>query len=207
MSQEKILISGFVQRLRPKLASWHHLKHPNVTELLGVARLHPERPLGSVTKGGENPNLLTYIGMHPELKLDKVPTISQTGRAAYVLLLTQAKEIVDGIQYLHDQGAIHGDLRVIYSFVSVVQNHLIISQDNVIIADDGKTQISNVSIAQVLDASSFMTLTQSNIRFAAPELMPVRETELSDVRPTRESDIFSLGILLLRVCESTNTLG
>jgi hypothetical protein len=34
-------------------------------------------------------------------------------------------------------------------------------------ADDGQAQISDVGIAQVPDASSFMTLTQSNIRFAA----------------------------------------
>lgn len=36
--------------------------------------------------------------------------------------------------------------------------------------------------------------------------MPVKETDPSDVRPTRESDIFSVGMLLLQVCEHTNTL-
>jgi len=153
------------QRLKPELARWHNLKHPNVTELLGVARLHPERPLGSVTKRVDNPDLLRYIGIHPELKLDK------------------AKEIVDGIQYLHDQGVIHGDLKV----------------DNVVIANDGQAQISDFGIAQILDPSSFMTLTQCNTRFTAPELMPVKETDLSDVRPTRESDVFSLGMLLLQL--------
>jgi hypothetical protein len=42
-------------------------------------------------------------------------------------------------------------------------------------------------------------MTEVNARFTAPELMPIDEGAL-DVRPTRESDIFSLGILLLQVC-------
>ena len=41
-------------------------------------------------------------------------------------------------------------------------------------------------------------MTYRNIRYAAPELRPLSD-DMHDVRPTAESDIFSLGILLLQV--------
>lgn len=43
---------------------------------------------------------------------------------------------------------------------------------------------------------------QRNIRYTAPELMPITiidEGGPVNVRPTRESDIYSLGILFLQV--------
>lgn len=76
-----------------------------------------------------------------------------------------------------------------------------ILQDNVNITDEGQAQISDYGIAQILDASSFMKMTQSNIRFTAPELMPADlDVDPLDVYPTFQSDIFSLGMLLLQVC-------
>jgi serine/threonine protein kinase len=160
------------QRLELEVARWQHLKHPNVAELLGTARLYPERPFGMVFKWVRNPDLLSYIGEHPEAKPDK------------------AKEIVNGVHYLHDNGVVHGDIRV----------------DNIIITDQGQAQISDFGIAQILDTSSFMTMTQSNIRFTAPELMPTEEVDLLTVRPTSRSDIFSLGMLLLQLFHGPDTL-
>jgi hypothetical protein len=47
-------------------------------------------------------------------------------------------------------------------------------------------------------------MTERNVRYAAPELRPINitddEMDLLDVRPTFQSDTFSLGILLLQVC-------
>ena len=45
-------------------------------------------------------------------------------------------------------------------------------------------------------------MTQRNIRYTAPELMPVyaMDEDTPDEPPTLQSDIFSLGILLLQVC-------
>ena len=82
-------------------------------------------------------------------------------------------------------------------FLDLAAHYLIVSQGNVVIADQGQAQICDFGIAQILDPSSFMTMTQNNIRFTAPELMPAKEVGLFDIRPTRQSDIFSFGILLL----------
>jgi len=136
-----------------------------------MVRSYLGRPLGLVSKWVQNPDLLAYLEKHPELKLEK------------------AKEIAEGVEYLHDQGVIHGDLRV----------------GNVIVSDQGQAQISDFGIAQILDSSRFMTMTQSNIRFTAPELIPITEVNPSDGLPTRESDIFSLGMLFLQLFHGQDT--
>ena len=44
-------------------------------------------------------------------------------------------------------------------------------------------------------------MTRRNIRYTAPELMSISlDEDAPDERPTLQSDIFSLGILLLQVC-------
>jgi len=150
------------ERLDREIACWRRLKHPNVTELLGIANFLPGRPPGLVSKLVQRPNFLEYIGRHPELKRNK------------------AKEIAAGLNYLHDEGIIHGDIKA----------------DNILISDKIQAQITDFGLARILDVTGFTTMTQRNVRFTAPELMP-----LDDIvtRPTRESDIFSLGILLLQL--------
>jgi len=86
------------------------------------------------------------------------------------------------------------------SHPNLMAYHLIILQDNVNITDQGQAQISDFGIARILDVESFMKMTQSNIRYTAPELVPAElNVDLVDVRPTFRSDIFSLGMLLLQV--------
>jgi serine/threonine protein kinase len=87
------------------------------------------------------------------------------------------------------------------SLPNLTAYHLIILQDNVNITDQGQAQISDFGIARILDVESFMKMTQSNIRYTAPELVPADlNVDPVDVRPTFQSDIFSLGMLLLQVC-------
>jgi len=138
------------------------VKHPNVVELLGIASIIPGQPPGLVSKYVVRHDFLKYIGSHPELKRYK------------------AKEIVSGLQYLHEQGVLHGDLKA----------------DNVIVSDQQQAQLTDFGISRILDVKGFTTANRGNIRWTAPELMPPDD---SDVRPTPESDIFSLGMLLLQL--------
>jgi len=71
-------------------------------------------------------------------------------------------------------------------------------QDNILVSDDGVAQINDFGMSQILDVQGFSTEILRNIRFNAPELMPITG-EPCDIRPTFESDIFSLGILFLQV--------
>jgi serine/threonine protein kinase len=71
--------------------------------------------------------------------------------------------------------------------------------DNVIVSDRLEAQITDFGIGRILDVKGFTTYSPRNIRFTAPELMPAHESGVSNVRPTFQSDIFSLGILLLQI--------
>ena len=60
------------QRLYREVACWRNLKHPNVVELLGIARFFPNVPPGLVSKWALRNDFLKFIGTHPELKRGKV---------------------------------------------------------------------------------------------------------------------------------------
>jgi len=92
----------------------------------------------------------------------------------------KAKEIAAGLKYLHDNDVIHGDLKV----------------DNILISDREEAQITDFGLAQILDVTGFTTLIERNARFTAPELLSLVD---DSSRPTRQSDVFSLGILLLQL--------
>jgi len=94
----------------------------------------------------------------------------------------KAIEVTRGLQYLHSKGIIHGDLRV----------------DNVLVSDDGAAQLNDFGISHILDVQGFTTKIMRNVRFTAPELMPIEEVE-SDVKPTFRTDVFSLAMLLLQL--------
>jgi len=94
----------------------------------------------------------------------------------------KAIEIARGLQYLHGKNIVHGDLRV----------------DNVLVSDNGVAQLNDFGISHIIDVQGFTTKIMRNIRFTAPELMPITE-ETSELHPTFQSDIFSLGILLLQL--------
>ena len=66
------------------------------------------------------------------------------------------------------------------------------------ISDDHIAQISDFRVACILDVEGFTALTKTDVRYTAPELMPISEL-VQDVRPTLQSDIYSLGILFLQV--------
>jgi len=162
--------SKMQKRFERELACWRGLKHPNIAELLGIASLIPGKPPGMVSKWVLRHDFLKFIGRHPELKQEK------------------AKEIACGLQYLHEQGVTHGDLKA----------------DNVIVSDRTQAQLKGFGDARIQDVEGFTMTnhrTASNIRFMAPELIPL-DDETSVVPSTTASDIFSLGMLLLQLFHS-----
>lgn len=70
---------------------------------------------------------------------------------------------------------------------------------NVLVSDNGVAQVNDFGISQIIGVRGFTTKILHNIRHNAPEIMPIREEDEENLRPTKQSDIFSLGILLLQV--------
>jgi len=77
---------------------------------------------------------------------------------------------------------VHGDLRV----------------DNVLVTNDGVAQLNDFGLSHMLDVEGFRTPIIRNIRFTAPELMPIG-MQTSDASPNFPTDIFSLAMLLLQL--------
>jgi len=70
-------------------------------------------------------------------------------------------------------------------------------------SNDGTAQLNDFGNSHIIGGQGFDNTSVSymgqNIRFTAPELVPVDE-QAYDVAPTFQSDIFSLAMLLLQVC-------
>lgn len=112
----------------------------------------------------------------------------------------QAKEIACGLQYLHAMGVVHGDVKVVSGWqqpMTCFTNKL--HKANVLMTDDGVAQVNDFGVSQIIGVRGFTTKIFHNIRHNAPEIMPIKEEDDQDVKPTKQSDIFSLGILLLQV--------
>jgi len=152
-------------RTNREVVAWQSLDHPNVLPFLGIASLSNQfSPPGLVSPWIQRSDVLKWIGRHSERKHEK------------------AQEIAAGLEYLHKNKIVHGDLKI----------------DNVMISDDYRAQISDFGIARIVGVVGFTTVINSNFRFAAPELMPTKmDSRL--VRPTFESDIYSLALLFLQL--------
>ncbi|KXN89688.1 Testis-specific serine/threonine-protein kinase 5 [Leucoagaricus sp. SymC.cos] len=87
-------------------------------------------------------------------------------------------DVVDGLQYLHGLGVVHGDLK----------------GENVLISDEGRGLITDFGashITTVTAASGSLSLT--TLRFSAPEVV------MGNKQPTKQFDIWSLGCLCYAV--------
>ncbi|KAG2134525.1 kinase-like domain-containing protein [Suillus clintonianus] len=135
---ERVKINKNLDR---EIRIWATLKHQYVLPLHGtVEEFGPFRAL--VSPWIPNGTLDSY------LKANK--TLSMMGR---LLLL---KQIAEGLQYLHDQNVIHGDL----------------ASNNVLVADDGSPRLADFGISNIMVQSSpTFSFHIGAIRWVAPELL------------------------------------
>lgn len=68
-------------------------------------------------------------------------------------------------------------------------------------------KIIDFGVGKILNIEGYTTITQMNARFAPPERLPVVQSNAVTVsRPTKEGDIWSLGMLFLQVGEIGDVL-
>ncbi|KAG8689316.1 hypothetical protein FRC11_003207, partial [Ceratobasidium sp. 423] len=148
-----------LKRAARELHIWSKYNHPGILPFMGLA-LYREQ-LAMVSPWMEYLNLGSYLSArHPP----------STNR---LKLLT---EVADAVQYLHNTGMVHGDLK----------------GANTLVSADGMIQLTDFGSATLqkysLELSSTRVGADVSIRWAAPELLSGERT------PTYSSDVWSLGM-------------
>ncbi|KXN89685.1 hypothetical protein AN958_05347 [Leucoagaricus sp. SymC.cos] len=137
----KRLDTGTLMPWIKEVILWAHSSHPNVLLFLGVfleGQSNSPQPclISPFMKSG---NLKNYAAQL--LQKSQLPLIS---------------DVVNGLQYLHDLGVVHGDLK----------------GENVLISDEGCGLITNFGTSHINTASAATgSLSSTMLRFSAPETM------------------------------------
>ncbi|CAE6429672.1 unnamed protein product [Rhizoctonia solani] len=148
-----------LKRAARELYTWSKCNHPGVLPLFGLALYRGQ--LAMVSPWMENGNLRSYLSARRP---------SSTNR------LTLTIEIAGALNYLHNAGVVHGDLKA--------ANISISGDDTPRLADFGCAKLQEYSLL----FSSTRVGADVSIRWSAPEII------LGDGTPTYETDVYALGM-------------
>ncbi|KIJ10304.1 hypothetical protein PAXINDRAFT_102055 [Paxillus involutus ATCC 200175] len=173
-----LLVQQAVQRFRREIKTWLNLDHNNVVPLFGTTMNFGRFP-AMVCPWLENGSLTSYLE-RPDSSLTTVERLSLVSGVAA------------GLQYLHSQSVVHGDL----------------SGSNVLVDGKGRACISDFGLSTLLTqlgGSTFATSHQppGTLRWTAPELLEFDEPEDEDnppqIIPSPRSDVYSFGRIMLQI--------
>ncbi|QRV96679.1 Tyrosine kinase family catalytic domain protein [Ceratobasidium sp. AG-Ba] len=149
----------FERRCMRELTIWSRVEHSNILGLLGICVLGGE--IAMVSEWMPNNNVRDYVTKHPHISRVKL-----------------MEDIAAGLQYLHDNNIIHGDLKGVNVVVSVAGSCRLV--------DFGLAKLANGYLGITT------TTTMGTFRWMSPELMDTDENERAVV--TFASDIWALGM-------------
>ncbi|KAJ7034957.1 kinase-like domain-containing protein, partial [Mycena alexandri] len=94
--------------------------------------------------------------------------------------------LASGLEYLHSNNIIHGDLKV----------------SNVLVDREGIAYIGDFGISKILNRQGYTTRSVGTVPYMAPELLFIVNSGIQQLHPstTKASDIYSFGLLALEVC-------
>ncbi|KAJ3560197.1 hypothetical protein NP233_g10996 [Leucocoprinus birnbaumii] len=146
---------------------WGSLRHPNVTPFYGVFLLDETRAYGRiclVSPWMENGNIKAYLEKKP-----------QSDRKLLI------HDVASGLQYLHSESIVHGDLKGV----------------NVLVSALGRACIADFGLSKVKTDNTFSWITTTipagrTFGWLSPELLG------DDATPTHKSDIWAFWMCLLR---------
>ncbi|KAJ7147345.1 kinase-like domain-containing protein [Mycena filopes] len=156
-----------LRRIRLKLCRealiWKDLQHPHILPFMGIDRDSFPASLCLVSPWMEHGTIMNYLNQHGHANVDKL--------ASFLY------EIAQGLQYLHSQNIVHGDLRGAHW--------------RACLADFGLSVFS--------DATSSMTTNRGGSPYwMAPELLDPDRYGLKFVRTTA-TDVYAYGCVCLEV--------
>lgn len=161
---------------RRELESLVRLKHPNIATMYDAGQTSDGQHFFAMEliKGM---SLAEYLSSEPDTRTGGQPTIKKR--------LELFRKICDAIQYAHQRGVIHCDLK----------------PSNIFIDDQGNPKILDFGLARVLDVDVSMSLSMvdagkiiGTLTYMSPEQAQGHLEEI-DVR----SDVYSLGIILFEM--------
>ncbi|KAF9449296.1 kinase-like protein [Macrolepiota fuliginosa MF-IS2] len=164
---ERSLRQPLVKHAR-ELILWAFLSHQNILPFYGAYIDQNSQRLCFISPWMDNSNLCNYLETHP-------------GSPRNILVF----DIINGLNYLHEESIVHGDLK----------------GKNVLISDDGRALIADFGISNITMSTRHTTSSKGTIRWCAPELFDPGEedSEGCDGTPTRESDIWSFSCVCYEV--------
>ncbi|KIJ12412.1 hypothetical protein PAXINDRAFT_171220, partial [Paxillus involutus ATCC 200175] len=164
------------KRLRRELKTWLNLDHLNVLPLFGTTNDFGPFP-AMVCPWLDNGSLSSYLQRRDD-NLTLVERLALVG------------DVAAGLQYLHSQSVVHGDL----------------SDANVLIHRSGRAYISDFGLSTLLTelgGSTYATSRQAagTLRWTALELIdlggPEDEGDPVHIIPSPQSDVYSFGRIML----------
>ncbi|RLN88618.1 hypothetical protein BBJ28_00020189 [Nothophytophthora sp. Chile5] len=147
---------------------WHKVQHKHIVKFFGAC--HLSRPCFFVCEEAENGNLVDY--------LDNMKTT--VGKSSLVWSLLY--EVALGLQFLHRNSIVHGDLKC----------------NQILVSGDGVTMLTDFGLSFISSESRPET-TGGGVRWTAPECLASE-----GLAPTFESDVYSFGMCVVEAV--TNNL-
>ncbi|PCH36149.1 kinase-like protein, partial [Wolfiporia cocos MD-104 SS10] len=173
-------------------------KYKGQTAAIKVFRIFGSDNLEAVHKKRmEHKNIVPFFGINMELfSLCMVSKWMENGcivtyikREPSVNRLELLVDAAQGLQYLHSEGVIHGDLKGV--------NILVDERRRACISDFGLTAvIYDTNTVNTISASSNVT---GSARWMAPELLHPEQMDLDRARPYPESGIYSFAMVIWEV--------
>ncbi|KDQ58066.1 hypothetical protein JAAARDRAFT_256104 [Jaapia argillacea MUCL 33604] len=163
--------SGFSKRVYREAIIWRQLHHPYVLPFFGAYR-DPSQEMGLclLSPWMLYGNILEYLSVHRKsVEIDQ-------------LLL----QIAEGLEYLHKQNVVHGDMR----------------GANILIDETRCVRIADFGLAIFAESfgGTFKTSTGAGTtRWMAPELLDPKKYDKDRARRTYQSDVYAFGHVCLEV--------
>jgi serine/threonine protein kinase len=159
---------------RGEVAIWYSLNHPHIVNLYGACHLggKPFFVCEHASLGALN----SYLRRHrPGKENDKVD-VPEAWRKLYEAAL--------GLQYLHQRGVIHQDLKC----------------DNILVGSDGRAKLADFGLSSNVLKRNTRRVAKAigAVRWKAPELLIAAKATEGRVSPSMEADIFAFGMCVVQ---------
>ncbi|KAG8910965.1 hypothetical protein FRC00_007248, partial [Tulasnella sp. 408] len=146
---------GVARRFEREAATWRRLRHPHILEFLGTFKR--DGHIYFVSPFINNGTLVDYITVSPDVNRIRL-----------------LRETADAVQYLHEEGVIHGDLKA----------------SNILIDDNGHSLLCDFGLTKTVDSRTSTAMRGAGtFRWQSPELW-------EDAPKTFESDVYAFGMTI-----------